>query len=232
MRALIAIITGLTVSLASFGTEKKLGAISAAAPNQTCETVLFGSQEALYHQVFSSWAQNYQDGIATRGYMGNAIANTPLSNRIALEYGILFWGIAFRLVPNVEAAQAHRQKVYEYNKKKNALLTDQIVTSIYILGDEKELNITFDAEGTGAVRKPVDPKIVKSILARGGIEISETGEITHYTGEQLQNRISANSVDFNNVAHLPSTGHMNSLSQSGWVTYKKHGIHDFEHWKS
>jgi len=203
-----------------------------SVPAIACEAALAGSQETLYRQYFSNWEQNYEDGLLTRGYMGNAIPNTPLSNEIALEYGIMWWGMTIRIVPDLQAAKAHRQRVHEYHVNKKTLFTDTIVESLYILGDEKELGIEFDKEGAGKFRKPVPAEKVRELLSRGGYQITAAGEVSFYSPEHLARRTSIQGFDYGNVAHLSSTGNMNSISQGGWVTFKQHGLHDYSKWKT
>jgi hypothetical protein len=58
-----------------------------------CEIVLTGSSDQLAHTYFANYAANFEDGLAVRGFMGAAIPNTPANVEIAMDYGLLWWGM-------------------------------------------------------------------------------------------------------------------------------------------
>lgn len=185
--------------------------------------------------VFSNYEKNQKDGIGGRGFMGAGMPNTPENAEVALKYGMVYWGLKLNIVPNVESAIEHRLKVRAYLISQNSVLSDPAAVSVYILGDEKELGLTFAGEGKESRELTVDPQIVSRLLARGGYKVSETGEATFIPAEQMQRRIGTAGLVYHNQTAFPEVfpaafGY-NALTQSGWVALSPHGIHDYSTFK-
>lgn len=202
-----------------------------SAEQLECELKLAGTPEAVA-ELFAMWERDWDKGLANRGFMGAIPPNTPENAAIAHEYGLTWWGIAFRLVPTIEAAKANRLVGYNYHKDKGTLYTDKTTEPIYILGEESELGLTFAKEGKEALELQVPPEKVAELLERGAYQITQEGEVIAIPASELKRRISLTDVKYNNISHLPTSGGVNSLSQSGWVIFKQHGIHDYTQWKN
>ncbi len=196
-----------------------------------CDVLLSGSQEQVYHAFFQSYQRNYTDGLGERGFMGSAIPKTPQTDLIALEYGLVWWGMKFNIVPSIEEAIKHRQQAHEMHRKKGTLYTDVLVAGLYIIGQESELQLDFDKEGAGAFFKPIPPDKILMMMQRGAYEVQPDGTYILIPAERLLRRVSLEGMTYNKVAHLPGAGGYNSISQSGWVAFKQHGLHDYSAWK-
>lgn len=217
-------------------------AAAAVPQTRSCENLfaaasaplLAGSKAQLADQVFANWVANYEDGLANRGFMGNAIPNTPETSEIAMKHGLIWWGGGFRLVPTLEAAIAHRAQIRKMHEAKGTLFTDRIVSGLYILGSESELGLKFDADPAtaGSHEKAVAAEKVEELLSRGAYEIDENGQVTRISAEHLMRRYSAGDFKYMNVSHLPQSAGLNSIVQSGWVVFKLHGLHDYSTWKN
>ncbi|CAN5585851.1 hypothetical protein BH10BDE1_BH10BDE1_32330 [soil metagenome] len=229
----------LVISMNVFGSPAE----AQATPQiRSCETLfaasgvplLAGSKAQLAEQVFANWVDNYEDGLANRGFMGNAIPNTPETSEIAMKHGLIWWGGGFRLVPTLEAAIAHRAQVRGLHEQKKTLFTDRIVAGLYVLGSESELGVKFDADtsSAGSREQVVAAEKIEELLSRGAYEIDENGQVTRVSAEHLLRRYSAGDFKYMNVSHLPQSAGLNSIVQSGWVVFKLHGLHDYSTWKS
>lgn len=194
----------------------------------SCERILAGSDEALYRFIFGNYVRHYEDGLGVRGYMGGAVPNTPYTLELALEYGLIWWGMKWHMVSSLEEAVAHRLRVREYYMTKKSPFTDVIVAGQYILGSEEEIGIFAE----GQTNMPIPPEKMRELISRGAYEIDETGKSTFIPPEQLARRVSLDSTTFNKMDHLPASGGKNSISQSGWVAFKMHGLHDYSTWKN
>lgn len=199
-------------------------------PISSCEGYLSGSEEQVYHAFFENYARNYEDGLGVRGFFGSAVPNTPYTVELAMEYGLTWWGMKWNFAASVEEAVEHRLKARALHEEKGTTFTDVIVAGQYFIGDESELGITFSEDGPAQI--PVPAEKVRELISRGAYEVDHLGQVTYISPERLARRISPNSMTYNNVSHLPGTFGKNSLSQSGWVAFKQHGIHDYSKWKN
>ncbi|MGE4131085.1 MAG: hypothetical protein AB7F86_05570 [Bdellovibrionales bacterium] len=214
-----------------------LPSLSSAHNTTECQVALSGSLDQIAEERFANWEKNYQDGLGVRGFLGDGIPNTPVTNEIAMRYGLNWWGLAIRIVPTLDEAKANRRHARQYHEKKGTTDTDLITSALYILGSEEELGLKFDPieEGKPAPKTanqiPVPTDIMRQLIERGGYEIDENGVEKFITPEHLKRRLTPSAMTYNRTAHLPTAGGVNSISQQGWVALKKHGIHDYSKWK-
>lgn len=196
-----------------------------------CAVLLSGSKDQVYRAFFKSYQENYSDGLAQRGFLGSAVPKTPQTDLMALEHGIIWWGMRFNLVPSIHDAISHRRQAYEHHFNKKTLYTDVLVAGLYIIGHESELGLTFDSEGPGKTFKPIPPNKVEMILKRGAYEVQPDGSYQFIEPARLLRRVSLEGMNYFNTAHLPASGGLNALTQAGWVAFKQHGLHDYSKWK-
>lgn len=196
-----------------------------------CGVLLSGSKDQVYRAFFQSYQDNYNDGLAQRGFLGSAVPKTPQTDLMALEYGIIWWGMRFNIVPSIHDAIAHRKQAYEHHSSKKTLYTDVLMAGLYILGNESELELSFDESGSGKTMKPVAPEKVEMLMKRGAYEVQPDGSYQFIEPARLLRRVSFDGMNYNNTAYLPASGGLNSISQAGWVAFKQHGLHDFSKWK-
>jgi len=197
-----------------------------------CEFLLSGSEEQVQRAFFQNYVANFADGLGVRGFMGSAIPNTPQTVELAMEYGLIWWGMKWNFAATIEEAVEHRLKARALHEKKGTTFTDLIVAGQYFIGSEAELGLSFAEEGPQKTSVPVPAEKVRELIQRGAYEIDHLGQVTFIAPEQLARRMSENTLTYNNVAHLPGTFGKNSLGQAGWVAFKQHGIHDYSTWKN
>ena len=195
----------------------------------SCEFILSGSDDQVARTFFANYVTHYEDGLGVRGFLGGAIPNTPGNSELAMEYGLIWWGMKWNFAATLEEAIEHRLKARTLHEAKKTPFTDVIVAGQYFLGSEEDLGLKFAEDG-----KPVavPPEKVRELIARGAYEIDHLGQVKFISPAQLQRRISLNGMTYNKVGHLPGTFGKNSISQSGWVAFKQHGIHDYSTWKN
>lgn len=203
--------------------------VPAFAASDACEKlILSGADEEVARERFANFVENYEDGLGVRGYMGGGIPNTAANIDLALEYGLIWWGMKWNFAPSVEAAVEHRLKVRQVWLAKESPFTDIIVSGQYIIGSEEELGLQF---GEDKKPIPVPPEKVRELMARGAYEIDFEGRVKKISPEQLKRRVNVNGMNYFYVKDLPESVGKNSISQSGWVAYKQHGLHDYSTWK-
>ncbi len=193
-----------------------------------CEVILSGSDEQVARTFFANYVTNYQDGLGVRGFLGGAIPNTPANLELAMEYGLIWWGMKWNFAATLEEAIEHRLKARALHEAKGTTFTDLIVAGQYFIGSEAELGLDFEADGKPV---PVPAEKLRELIARGAYEIDHLGQAKLIPPAQLQRRVSLVGMTYNKVGHLPGSFGKNSISQSGWVAFKQHGIHDYFAWK-
>jgi Leu/Phe-tRNA-protein transferase len=115
------------------------------------------------------------------------------------------------------------------HEAKGTTFTDLIVAGQYFIGSEEELGLAFEE---GKPQLPVPPEKVRELISRGAWEVDFRGNAKFITPEQLARRISPTGMLYTKVSHLPGSFGKNSISQSGWVAFKQHGLHDYSTWKN
>lgn len=194
----------------------------------SCDLLLSGSDDQVARLFFANYALNYDDGLGVRGFMGPAIPNTPANVELAMENGLLWWGMKWNFAATIEEAIEHRLKARKLHEAKGTTFTDIIIAGQYFIGSEADLGLTLGEKDN---QLPVPPEKVRELISRGAFEIDHLGNVTAVSPEQLARRISLNGMSYNKTGHLPGSFGKNSISQSGWVAFKQHGIHDYSTWK-
>lgn len=190
--------------------------------------------ESALEGFFSTAEANWKTNLGNRGFIGAHFPNTRQVAAVAEKYSVLWWGASFKLVPTLEEAKAHRAKVAYYHEEKGSEMTEAIVQPIYILGSEAELGLNFEWDKKNQLAKrelDVPPETVKKLMARGGYEIFSDGRTEFVSPQQLQDRVVPTGMRYVYLLDMPASFGYNSLSQSGWVAMKEHGIHDYNEWK-
>ncbi len=178
-------------------------------------------------KILAQYAAEWEDGLAMRGYMGNAVPPSPENLELGMKYGLTYWGGGFRLVPSLEEAIAHRLKVHAYYAAKGHQITDLFTAGLYILGNEEELGLNFEK----AKKVPVPEQKIAEFLKRGAYQVDVEGNVTYITPEHLARRFRPTDFDYHDLSSVPEAMGRNSVVQQGWVTFKQHGIHDYSTWK-
>ena len=195
---------------------------------RNCEILLAGSDDQVARAFFGNYVAHYEDGLGVRGFMGGAIPNSPANSELAMDYGLIWWGMKWNFAATLEEAVEHRLKARALYEAKKAPFTDLIMAGQYFLGSEEELGLSFADDGKPV---PVPAEKVRELIERGAFEIDYLGNAKFIPPAQLQRRVSLGGMTYNKVGHLPGNFGKNSISQSGWVAFKQHGIHDYSTWK-
>lgn len=195
----------------------------------SCEVLMAGSEEQVYRALFQNYVDNWEDGLGQyRGFMGSAVPQTPMTKVLALEYGLIWWGMKWNFAETIEEAIEHRLKIRALNEAKKTIFTDGFMAGQYFIGKEEELGLTFAKTGKKSQNLPVPPEKVRELIARGAFDIDGEGQVTPVSPEQLARRMSETTLTYHNVADvLPGAFGKNSMTESGWVAFKKHGLFDY-----
>jgi Leu/Phe-tRNA-protein transferase len=255
----MAIVFGLSTAFLQPVFANNSAAINASLPNLDCSSLLVPgtkeqmdqfekfisgslSDEEKLELIFRNWEDNAADALGTRGFMGSlaAVPNTPLASEIALRHGIMPWGVAFRLVDSLDTAIELRRKSWNHlvDVKKQPFAV-AYAADLFFIGDVKSATgLTFGPVPEGKVVPEVPVldvpvEAMRKLIAQGAWEIGPAPDFkaTFIAPDRLARRLDPAGVNHHYALHRNESWGYNSFTQSGWVAFPRHGLHDFSTWK-
>lgn len=186
------------------------------------------SEVAAWDKQLSEYSANVEEGLGVRAFFGNKVPKNAITEKLAVKHGLVWWRMRIYLVDSVEAAIEHRAKIRAFHVEKGTLPTDITAAPVYMIGKEAELGVKFSAE---TPMPKVEQAAMEKLMERQAFEVDENGQVTLYSAERFKNIVTPDGFFLLDLKAVPDAFGMNGLTKEGWVAFKQHGIHDYNHWK-